>query len=201
MRAILIILILMLAVSPSEAQQFYGGVKGGITISQIDGDLYGGFHKYGFFGSVQAGKEIRQNLNWQVEVKYVLRGMNVPRDPLNPSIYTETYFYFEIPVSLNYTFREKFMPEAGISPDIFTHMVIQDDGGLVPSSVYPEVHRFGINVFAGFYYWLSEKVAVGGRYTYSALTFKDREEWQVYPFHPGYFHNVISLSVTYRFPF
>ncbi|MFZ5939092.1 MAG: hypothetical protein ACOYXB_00850 [Bacteroidota bacterium] len=183
-----------------SAQRFYGGVQGGLTISQVDGDLEGGYRKLGLAGSVLAGRDLAPNLNWQLEIKYVLRGMYNPPDYPGGEYYSETYHYIELPLSVNYLIKEKYMPEAGISPDIFIKIVGVQDGLLIPSSEYGTIHRFGLNVFAGFHYWFTESTAVGLRYTYSAITFKPREEWQVYPLHPGYFHNVISLTMTWRFP-
>jgi len=201
MKRTILLFTLCLALLPLAAQQFYGGIKGGLTFSQIDNDGFGGPNKIGLTAAVFTGRELSPGLAWQLEVKYVQRGMYDPPAFSGDDYYFTTYHYIEFPVSVNYTIKEKYMPEIGLSPDIFLKLIAVDSGDLVPVSEIETLHRLGINAFAGFHFWFSENTAVGLRFTYSALSFMDRDKTLIWPYNLGYFHSVFSLSVQHRFPF
>ncbi len=48
------------------------------------------------------------------------------------------------------------------------------------------------------YYWFKPSLGVGLRFTYSAIPFRDPEEWHN-PMNRGYFHNGLSLTLAYQF--
>jgi len=191
------LLILLTMAGASHGQSLRYGVFGGVTASQVDGDSYSGFNKLG----VNAGGFISQyivfDIYWQVELKYVTRGVYKGPEDYNPTIYKSTYHYLEIPFSTHYLFNEKFAVELGISPEVLMGVAFFDENGKLDPSTYPENRRFGLSVFVGLSYWFSSSVGLNMRYTNSAIPFREPQEWNN-PQYKGYFHNVISLSVAYR---
>ena len=67
------VLVLFFCVNLS-AQEFFGGfVVGGVT-SQVSGDSRGGYNKIGVVGGVFAGLNLSQDLEVQMELKYIQKG-------------------------------------------------------------------------------------------------------------------------------
>ena len=179
-------------------QKFNAGVFGGINVSQVSGDSYQGFNKLGINAGFFVNRLIDQHFYWQAELKYSTRGVYKGPSDGDQTLYKSSYHIVELPLSVNYLFNEKILVELGTSPEVLIATLYWDENGLLDSSSYPENRRFGLSVFAGIGYWFSERMMAGLRYTNSALPFRDPEEWNN-PQYRGYFHNVISVSIGYRF--
>ena len=90
------------------------------------------------------------------------------------------------------------MLELGTSPEVLITTRYWDENGLMDQSSYPDNRRFGLSVFAGIGYWFNDRMMAGLRYTNSAIPFRDPEEWNN-PQSRGNFHNVISVTLGFRF--
>lgn len=193
----MILLISMLPWTGISAQEFNGGIFGGVTVSQVDGDYYKGYHKLGMTAGFFVNREIDNNFYWQLELKYVARGA-FENDPQN-YVYDKTvYRYIEIPLSVNYLFNEKYQVELGISPEVLLQYAAFDANGKLDSRNYPSNNRFGLSVFTGILYWFVPNTGVGFRFTYSAISFRDPQEWNN-PQNRGLFHNVLAFTVAHKF--
>lgn len=199
--AVSILLLLLLGFSDFDAvqaQEFNAGFFGGVTASQVDGDLYGGYHKLGLTGGFFVNRELDMDIFWQMEIKYVSRGAYENFEPVSPGYDKTIYRYIEIPLSVHYLFEEQVQVELGISPEVLFHYASFDGYGQTDPSLYPENRRFGLSAFTGIHYWFVPNASVGLRFTYSAISFREREEWNN-PQLRGHFHNVLSLSMAYKF--
>ena len=194
----LAIVILFSMTVSMNGQQFNAGFFGGINISQISGDSYQGFNKLGFNAGIFVNRLIDQNFYWQAEIKYGTRGVYEGPSDTNPSLYKSAYHIVELPLSVHYLFDEKIILELGTSPEVLITTVFWDENGIMDKSTYPDNRRFGLSVFAGIGYWFSDRMMAGLRYTNSAIPFRDPEEWNNSQYR-GLFHNVISISLAYRF--
>ena len=189
-------LLLFFTVLSTNAQQFNAGLFGGINVSQVSGDTYSGFNKLGITAGALVNRLIDNNFYWQVEIKYGTRGVYEGPTDGNPTLYRSAYHVLELPLSVNYLFEGRIMAELGISPEVLLATKYWDENGLMDKSSYPDNRRFGLSVFAGIGYWFNEHMMAGLRYTNSAIPFRDPQEWNN-PQYRGYFHNVISLTLTY----
>jgi len=194
---LVIITLFVMAVS-IKGQQLNAGFFGGITASQVDGDSYSGFNKLGLTAGFFVNQHIEYNIYWQAEIKYGTRGVYKGPSDNDMTLYRSGYHIVEFPLSVHYLYDERIMVELGTSPEVLVATLFWDENGILDPSTYPENRRFGLSVFAGIGYWFNEKVMAGLRYTNSAIPFRDPEEWN-HPLYRGYFHNVICLSLTYRF--
>jgi hypothetical protein len=174
------------------------GLYGGITASQVNGDTYTGFRRIGLNAGAYMNQYIVTDIYWQVELKYGARGVYKGPEDYDPTLFRSNYHYLELPLSTHYLHDEKFLLELGISPEVLLSTSYEDENGELKPSSYPENRTFGLSVFAGFGYWFSPKMGAVLRYTNSAIPFRDPQEWNNAQY-KGYFHNVISLSLTYRF--
>lgn len=181
----------------SNGQQLNAGFFGGITASQIDGDAYTGFNKLGVTAGAFVNRYIEYNIYWQVEMKYVMRGVYKGPSDNDPTLYRGGYHYVELPLSVHYLHDDKIQLEAGTSPEVLVKTVLSDQDGIIDPASYPENRRFGLSVFGGLCYWFNGTTGIGMRYTYSAIPFRDPEEWN-HARYRGYFHNVICLTVAYK---
>lgn len=174
------------------------GLFGGITASQVNGDTYAGFRRIGFNVGGFMNQYIVADIYWQAELKYVTRGVYKGPEDFDPTLYRSNYHYIELPLSTNYLHDEKLLVELGISPEVLLSVSYEDEYGELSPSNFPDNRTFGLSVFIGFGYWFSERMGANLRYTNSAIPFRDPQEWNNAQY-KGYFHSVISLSLTYRF--
>ena len=191
-------LVLFFTVLHTNAQEFSAGFFGGINVSQVSGDSYSGFNKLGFTGGVFVNRLIDKDFYWQAEIKYGTRGVYEGPTDGNPTLYKSAYHILELPLSVNYLFDDRIMVELGTSPEVLLTTRFYDENGLMDKSSYPDNRTIGLSVFAGISYWFNPQVMAGLRYTNSAIPFRDPEEWNN-PQYRGHFHNVISLTMAYRF--
>lgn len=188
---------LFLGMGALHAQSLKYGFYAGMTASQVQGDPYSGFHKLGGTAGMFINNHIGYHIHWQAEIKYVTRGVYKGPTDTDLTIYKSTYHYVEIPLSVHYLVDEKFLIEIGTSPEVLVGAKYWDENGLLNPDGYPEIRRFGLSVFGGVGYWISDRFMANLRYTNSAIPYQDPQEWN-HPQYRGFFHNVMSLSLAYR---
>jgi len=197
-RAALVMLALLPAALSVNGQTLNAGIFAGINASQVAGDTYTGFNKLGLNAGFFMNQLIEYDIYWQAELRFGTRGVYQGPTDNSQSLYKSAYYILELPLSVHYLYDERIMVELGTSPELLLGTRYWDEYGLMDSSTYPENRRFGLSVFGGVGFWFNDKIMAGLRYTNSAIPFRDPEEWNNAQYR-GYFHNVFSLSVNYRF--
>lgn len=182
----------------SYSQPLNYGLYGGLSASQVNGDTYTGFKRIGLNAGAYVNQYIVFDIYWQAELRYGTRGVYKGPGDYDPTLFRSTYHYLGLPLSTHYLHDDKILVELGISPEVLLATSYEDENGELNPSSYPENRTFGLSVFLGFGYWFSPSMGANLRYTNSAIAFREPEEWNN-PQYKGYFHNVISLSLTYRF--
>ena len=197
-RAALVMLALLPAALSVNGQTLNAGIFAGINASQVAGDTYTGFNKLGLNAGFFMNQLIEYDIYWQAELRFGTRGVYQGPTDNSQTLYKSAYYILELPLSVHYLYDERIMVELGTSPELLLGTRYWDEYGLMDSSTYPENRRFGLSVFGGVGFWFNDKIMAGLRYTNSAIPFRDPEEWNNAQYR-GYFHNVFSLSVNYRF--
>jgi len=192
------IMICCLMASSMNGQGLNSGIFGGLNVSQVSGDSYAGFSKLGFNAGFYVNRLIDDHFYWQAEIKYSTRGVYEGPSDNDQTLYRSSYHILELPLSVNYLFEEKILVELGTSPEVLITTIYWDENGILDKSSYPGNRRFGLSVFAGIGYWFNDRMMGGFRYTNSAVPFREPQEWNNAQYR-GFFHNVLSLSLTYRF--
>ncbi len=77
----LLILLLALISSSLNGQVFRGGMKAGLTASEVSGDDAGGPDKLGWFASVFTNMDVHPHARLQLELMYTQKGSRVYHDP------------------------------------------------------------------------------------------------------------------------
>ncbi len=171
------VLVLFFCVNLS-AQEFFGGfVVGGVT-SQVSGDSRGGYNKIGVVGGVFAGLNLSQDLEVQMELKYIQKGSlsndveNRPgTDPFRIKL-----DYVDLPVVLSYNLNKinindinlRWLKlEAGLSLDVLVNARQEIQGvEIVASNPW---RRIVVNTILGIRVNVAENVEIGLR-TIDAMT-------------------------------
>ncbi|MFH0759284.1 MAG: outer membrane beta-barrel protein [Bacteroidota bacterium] len=192
--------VMILTFSTVGAQEFNAGIFGGMNASQVDRDGYGGYTKLSLTGGAYVNREFSTDFFWQLELKYGGRGAFYVNENVVEDYHKTSFRYIELPLSIHYLMDEKVQVEIGLCPDVLISFVAYDDQrNRVPlEQKLGGNRRFGLNTFAGIHYWFRPTLGVGLRFTYSALPYSLREGASVRYLDSGYFHNVISLTCSYK---
>ena len=68
------IFFLVIVSSSLKAQRFTGGVMIGGDVSQVDGDTYSGYTKFGYLGGAYVGLQVSPHSSFQMELEYIQKG-------------------------------------------------------------------------------------------------------------------------------
>ena len=199
----LFILSLLFLLTGLAAQNFQGGVSGGLNAARIDGDGHEFYGKLGLNAGVFAARAIVPDLlYWQIEIKYTSRGKyHIYRDPTGGIVDLSLIDlrYAELPLSIHYFLNEKVQLELGLSPDLLLKEHYEDGDGILPAEDANDLRRFGITAFAGANYFVLEPLAVGIRFNYSVVPFYKFSAYAVRYRDSGWFHDVLSINARYYF--
>jgi hypothetical protein len=191
----------------TNAQVFHGGVLGGFTATQVDGDTYGGYNKAGFQGGVFVNARLSDLFNAQLEIKYTGKGARKPVTSDDPEVYNLTLHYIDIPVSANVRVKQIGSVELGLVPAYLFSAKGEDSGGNFPSSDYlVTFKKFDFSFMMGVNIKLFEKLKLNLRYTYSLLSIRPEKfengyyTWFGNLFGPktGQYNNCLMAGIYYQ---
>ena len=74
MKRLLLLIFVLVFGAGLSAQSFFGGLIAGGTMSQVGGDTRGGYHKLGLVGGAFAGLNLTEDVDVQMELKYIQKG-------------------------------------------------------------------------------------------------------------------------------
>src|SRR5512140_2891327 len=94
------ILFLFVMVSSSlQAQRFNAGLMLGGVTSQVDGDTYDGYHKWGYLGGGYVFLKVSPHSSFQMELEYIQKGSRRNDTSLSGGdTYLLRLHYIEIPL-------------------------------------------------------------------------------------------------------
>ena len=190
------------ALSESESN-FKGGVRAGITATQISGDDLSGFHKLGGYAGGYVNFPIHQNGKWfiQTELNFIMKGSSLFTMGTNsPNIgrrYTLTLFYTETPVIVKYKVYKGFELELGPTFNfLFAYREMGDEGSL--KLIRSRFSVFELSILAGVNYLFKEHWGVSFRFTNSILPVR-KPDWVYNKLSSLQFNTALALSAYYQF--
>ncbi|MBN2776279.1 MAG: PorT family protein [Bacteroidales bacterium] len=198
------------------AQSFSGGLIAGTTISQVDGDNYGGYHKisplagvfvrntfndsWGMYAGIEykrkGSKEVQKN-----DAGYVVHFYAMHLDYIEvPVLATHNIKKIGIPGLFSYSFDNDFLFNFGLS---YSYLIkgTEDDGtGIIPEEGRP-FRKYEIAQHVGLDYNLSENWIASWRFSYTFIMLPIREfpGGQVYWFNRGQYNHNMSFAIKYEF--
>ena len=194
-----------------DNRTFYGGLVAGAAFSQIDGDSYAGYYRFGFTGGGIVYAEFAPKYAVSVEVLYSQRGSKSNKRQLTTSENAEIHSYnvklnyAEIPVLLNYFDKRESHFGIGLS---YAQLVSQEETASTNPSIVADTANFArysfksndINGIASVNLHLYKGFFLNIRYQYSLFSIRDS-------FHPEFSrsdaakqtNNLIVLRIMYLF--
>ena len=196
MRTFIVTLSLVICFFISFGQNFQGGPILGFTATQVDGDTYSGYNKAGVIIGGFVNKKFSEKWSSQLEIKYIQKGSKKKPRNNDPTYYKLKLDYFDIPVIMQYHYKNKIIFETGIAVSYLTKAQEDNDGyGLVDAD--PPFNKFEISALAGANYNITERLIFNLRVSYSMHQIRNHTLRSTMWLRYGQFNNVISFSVYY----
>ncbi|MEA2042175.1 MAG: outer membrane beta-barrel protein, partial [Bacteroidota bacterium] len=174
MKIIGLISIFVLLTFAAFGQSFYGGLVGGFSGSQIDGDTQGGYTKPGFVAGVYVGRDLGGNKAFKIELYYIGKGALKNVKYANGTVVQEfkTHLnYVEMPIFYVWNFSEKFTFSGGIASAFNFSSKLYYKGGLLPESTY-EMSPFDFSPIVKVEFNFSERMTIGVRFSRSVFSIR-----------------------------
>jgi hypothetical protein len=190
-------------IATSHAQRFSGGLVLGVNASQVDGDTYSGYNKFGIMGGVFAYTPLSNKIDLQMEIKYMGKGAHKKTTEQDLYQYKSILNYIEIPLILRLNTKIKLGWEAGLGFGYLFSYAEKDENGKLPDDGSTSFKPFELSSIIGALYKLSEKFQVNLRYSYSIFTIVDKNfslptgVADNFRGGRGVYNNLFSLGVYY----
>ncbi len=187
----------------SKAQNFEGGLIGGVVGSQIDGDFLGGYNKIGPYAGAWVAHEIGQGWTLIGELRYIQKGKTKLADVeagINSS--TTRLHYLQIPVLARYRFPSDWFLEGGLGFGYLFDYSFLEGSVKLNESDYPKVDYYPLDFcfLIGVGYNINEKWAANFRFTNDILPmgdFSDAETTSLFYDGGNLFNKTIELGLIY----
>lgn len=180
----------------SSGQSFNGGLRIGISASQVNGDRLQGFDKVGLIGGGFVNRYFSENFAVQMEIIFIQKGSRKPTD-LNNQYYRLRVHYIEVPVLARIRVSKSFEITAGPAYGTLIFSEENDQFGIFRYS--PPFRKYELSAHIGAIYKLSEKWHVDGRYSRSISTIRPFPGAINSFFDEGQYNEVIELSLLRSF--
>ncbi len=135
----------------AQRRAFTPEVEFGITASQVHGDSYGGYDKFGAVASFGVMRQNRNRFTYGIGIQFANKGSAKRADTDNGDFttYTMNLWYAEVPFKLIYK-AGKFTFNAGLSAGTLVYNKEKDVNGEL--QFQPDFNRFELGAFGGIRY-------------------------------------------------
>ena len=179
------------------AQDFNGGVLGGLAASEVSGDRLSGPNKAGIYAGVFVNRYFSPRSSVQMELDFIQKGSREnPDSSNNYQSYLLRLNYIEMPVHYKYDFAERGTLEAGVSLGVLIHSYEEANGYEWVSG--PDFKSTDFSFNFGVYYTLMENLRINIRYSNSILAIRPHSQGQTYRWNKGQYNEVLSFVLFYE---
>ncbi|MGQ8335581.1 porin family protein [Sunxiuqinia sp. A32] len=196
-----IILFFLLVSFSVKAQRFEGGILGGLSASQVDGDFTRGYHKPGFTAGAFVKTDLSRSFYAGMEIKYAQKGSrrNPDADTGDQSKYIMRLGYMDVPVYIGVRTSEVVSFIAGLSAGYLVHSNEYDNYGKFPSADERPFNDIDVQGLIGTRFELSRKITLDLRFAYSVLPVRELEGDIFWYWWDDQYNNVLTITLCYRF--
>ncbi len=192
-----IVLLLMTGFS-LHAQQFEGGITGGIAGSQVNGDDLGGYNKAGLAFGPYVKLSISPKSSLQMQLEYFQKGSRANPDSTNNfQSYLLRLNYLQIPVYYQYKYNDIFGFHAGLSYGVLVHDYEERNGYEVLSPQYP-FENHDLSAHAGIHWYTTEQLTVKLEVAHSLLYIREQTAGTLWIFNQGQYNHYLLLAIQYQ---
>lgn len=187
------------------AQHFTGGVRAGMSMSQISGDDLSGFHKLGAYAGGYVQWRFVSNDRWalQPELNFNMKGSSTYlKADRNGNVIGQKYvlslYYLEVPLLVKFRPVKGFEVELGPSFGVLFAENERDANGKMPSRV---PFRFcDFSALAGVSYLIKEHYGLSFRYEQTLIPVRVNDgRHSAYRLNKKQFSSVLLVSFFYQF--
>lgn len=193
-------------------QEFYAGATGGLVISQIDGDSFGGYHKFAATGGIYVRNNLGDKWGYRMEIRYIQKGSKATNliyssRPFYKAAldYIEIPFLFsfrpvklKIPPTIDLKFNQRLHLLGGLSVGYLFHATEDDGSG--PNEATFAFRKFEIGAQAGFSWYFSPHLALDYRFSYTVIPIRGFPQVsELYYWIRWEFNRVQTFSLIYEF--
>lgn len=200
---VLLLFLIVVASSTVFSQRFEGGIIGGLNASQVDGDMYKGYHKPGvaFGGYVQTS--LSRTIFAAMELKLMQKGSrNIDSLATYGQIkYIMRLNYVDLPVYLGIRTGERVSLLVGVSPGYLISGNEFNDYGKFQAVDQHSFKSFDLEAFLGFRFQFTKRVFVDVRGAYSLLPIRENPGKEIWYWRSNQFNNLLSTTILYRLDF
>lgn len=180
-----------------NAQAFKGGLLGGLSVNQIDGDEYAGYDKAGTVFGGWVRTNAKGPFQVQGEIRYFGKGAGNRANPDQPDKYYRVRLrYVEVPVTLRYTISSHILLGLGLSTGYLAEAKedLTGDGYIDPVRKFRKLELAG-QASAG--YNFSSHITGEIRFSYSLIPVRDHPGGQTFLGNLGQYNNNLSFCIFY----
>ncbi|MCX6279534.1 MAG: porin family protein [Bacteroidetes bacterium] len=185
----------------AQAQKFNGGIIAGGVVSQIDGDTWVGYHKFGYLAGAFVSLKLSPRSSFQLEMEYIQKGSRLNADSVTNAgnTYIMRLHYLEIPLLYQFTFAKRVQAEIGPAADVLLGYYVESNGMETDVTVpYRTVTLSGI---AGISCFITDHLKADFRFNYSLISINSGyvNGARKILFETGQYNNVLSLALIWYF--
>jgi hypothetical protein len=170
-----------------SAQKFRGGLLGGLSTSQVDGDTQKGFNKLGLFSGVFVETDFTDVVGAKVELYYIGKGS--VKNAGGIEVFKNHFNYIEMPFLLKIVPVKKVVLDFGIAFSYLISAKMFISGEELPKSEV-NVHNFDFSGIVSGSYYFTDNWAFNARFDYSLVPVKNNPNW---------YNSNFSFGFIYRF--
>ncbi len=201
MRKLMLFSFFLLTVLFLRAQNFEGGLIGGLNASQVEGDFTKGYHKPGVIAGAYVQRELSRTVYAGMEIKYAQKGSR--KSPSEKDVEKEKYImrlgYIDLPVYMGFRTSENISILFGLSAGYLMHSGEYNNYGLFPEEDRHDFNNFDFQAFMGSRFEITDRLTLDLRFAYSFLPIRDLEGDIYWYWWDDQYNNVISTCLYYRF--
>jgi len=186
------------------SQRFNAGILTGGLVSQVDGDTWSGYNKFGFLAGGYVSLRLSPHSSFQMEMEYIQKGSRKNNDLEKNDFnsYLLRLHYLEIPILYQFTFAKRISAETGPAMDVLLGSYEEKDG--IPDPPTEPLRPVTLSGIVGVSAYITNHLKACFRLNYSLISI--RNTTAPYPasyrkilFEWGQYNNVISLSLSWDF--
>ncbi len=178
------------------SQTFGGGILGGLSASQLDGDNWDGYHKAGLSFGVYTNAKLNKHIDAQLEIRYVQKGSKSDNEDRG-TFYLSKLNYIEMPVFFKYKFLNRFTANIGLAVG-YLQKSTEDKDAVGDEPADPAFDKFEFSGLAGVEYKIIEKLFFNVRFNYSIFPVRAHPGDQTFFLNRGQYNNVLTFTVYYQ---
>lgn len=182
-----------------KAQEFGGGLMGGLVGSQVAGDPSSGYNKLGFYGGVFVNRQFTLKSGVQLEMYYIQKGAREnPTDENGNFQYLLRVGYLEIPLLYNFTLNKTLILTGGIA---FSYQVGSpyEEANFSTSVPDTEFYSSSATFVLGIEYKISNQLSASFRTNNSITPIRPHASGATRFANHGQYSDALTIGLTYNF--